>query len=150
MGSELFFRRLCKHLNPRYRRYSRQRLSAETERRNGIKIVSCPYLACGMAQKRLWHIGTGNTAAVVGYADIGYSAVLYLNCYTVRSRVNGVFNQLLYDRCRSFHHLAGGNKLRHLLRQKIYPGHFYTSFSFIILILLYWQSQKAAALPLWG
>ena len=59
-----------------------------------------------MTDEGLANVVTVNSAAVIGYAYIRYSAPLYLYRKSRSSGVNGVFHKFLDNRGRTFNDLA--------------------------------------------
>ena len=93
-----------------------QRLAPEAQRADGCQIGGGTELAGGMAQKGGRQLLRRNAAAVVGDADVGQAAVLDLRHDGGGSRVDGVLQQFFDDAGGTLHHLAGGDKIRHMGR----------------------------------
>ena len=83
---------------------------------DGGQIGGGTELAGGMAQKGGRQLLRRNAAAVVGDADVGQAAVLDLRHDGGGSRVDGVLQQFFDDAGGTLHHLAGGDKIRHMGR----------------------------------
>ena len=83
-----------------------------------------------MAKKSDSYIVLGYTAAVIGDAHKGSSAVFYLDSNVFSTRVYSVLNQLLDYGGRTFNDLARRDKLRDVLVQNIYYSHAVTAFLF--------------------
>ena len=96
-----------------------QRLAPEAQRADGRQIGGGTELAGGMAQKGGGQLLRRNAAAVVGDADVGQAAVLDLRHDGGGARVDGVLQQLFDDAGGTLHHLAGGDKIRHMGRQAL-------------------------------
>ena len=112
--------RLCRaghDVNFGYRCRGRQRFAPEAQRVNGLQIFLAADLAGGMAQKGRLGVLRLHAAAVVGNADKGHAAVLYLHRHVFRTGVNGVLHQLLDNGGRPLHHLAGGDQIGHMGRK---------------------------------
>ena len=69
-----------------------------------------------MTDKSLAHILTGDSAPVIGDADIGYASALNFKRDFISARINGIFHYFLDNRSGSFDHLASRNKLGKMLR----------------------------------
>ena len=82
-----------------------------------------------MSQESRPYILAKNTAAVVGDAHEGGSAVFDFNGYILSSGVNGVFDQFLNDGSRPFNDFSGGDQFRHMLVEYIDHTHAVTSLS---------------------
>ena len=72
-----------------------------------------------MAQKGGGQLLRRDAAAIIGDTDIGQSAVLHLSNDGASACVDGVFQQFLDNAGGTLHHLAGGNKIRHMGRQAL-------------------------------
>ena len=88
--------------------------SPEAQRPDGRKLALAPELAGGVAQKCRSDVLGQDAAPVVGDAKIRDPPVAKLHGHMLRSRVNGVFQQLLDHRAGPFHHLAGGDQVGQL------------------------------------
>ena len=92
----------------------RQRLAAKAQRADGVQVVGGAQLAGGVAQKRRRELLRRNAAAVIADAKIGQTAALKFRHNGACAGVNGVFQQFLCHAGRAFHHLAGGDQVRHM------------------------------------
>ena len=114
---------LGQDLHMGHRRDGGQCLSPEAQGADALQILRRAQLAGGVAQKGGGHLLLGNTAAVVGDADIGGSAVADLGGDALRPGVDGVLHQLLHHRGGPLHHLARGDHVSHLLGQDLNMSH---------------------------
>ena len=106
-------------IHPRYGGDGGQCLAPEAQRADGRQIGGGADLAGGVAQEGGGQLLRRDAAAVVGDADIGQAAALDLRHDGGRARVDGVLQQLLHDAGGTLHHLAGGDKIRHMGRQTL-------------------------------
>ena len=97
------------HDEMRNRRDARQRLAAESERVDGREIVGAPNLARRVPLEREPRIFRAHALAVVFDAHEPLAAQLDVDLDAARARVDGVFDELFDDRCRTFDDLAGGD-----------------------------------------
>ncbi|KAF5055855.1 hypothetical protein DSECCO2_373510 [anaerobic digester metagenome] len=100
-----------------------QRLAAKTQCSDFSQILGAAQFAGGMAQKGGGQFLRSNAAAVVRHPDEAHSAVLNLHRHGRRSRVHGVFHQLLDHAGRALHHLAGGDQVGHMGIQLLNVGY---------------------------
>ena len=83
-----------------------KRLTAETEGGYGDQVHGVPDFTGRMGQKCGMDLLFLDSAAVIGHADHGNTAVTDLDGDGCRFRVDGIFHQFFYNRCRSFNDLA--------------------------------------------
>ena len=88
------------------RRDAGKRLTAEAQAVQMIQVLRRADLAGGMPEKGLPDLLLLNAVPVVRHADKGASPVPDLHRHSVRSRVHGVFHQLLHHAGGPLHHLA--------------------------------------------
>ena len=72
---DLLGRRAGQYLRFAHRADGGQRLPAEAQRPDAVKILRAQHLAGGMPQECLWHILPLDAAAVIGHTDEPYPAV---------------------------------------------------------------------------
>ena len=87
MGAVLLTLLPCEHLAFCHSTHRSKSLPPETQGHYPVKVVLDVQLACGMAQKSHGNVLKAHSTAVVGYADIGYPSLLYLNGYRSSSAV---------------------------------------------------------------
>ena len=97
--------------------------ASKAERCYFVQILAVFYLRGCVRNENLFYLTFCDSAAVVGYAHIGCSAVFDFNGYAFCTGVNRVFYHFLNHGRRSFYNLACGNKLINLFRQNINFGH---------------------------
>ena len=88
------------------RRDAGKRLAAKAQAAQMIQILRCADLAGGMPEKGLPDLLLLNAVPVVRHPDKGAAAVPDLHRHRVRSRIHGVFHQLLHHAGGPLHHLA--------------------------------------------
>ncbi len=93
------------------------------ERADGGQILVAVQLAGGKALQRQQGVVVSHAAAVVRHLHQGPAAVFDLDQEPGAARVQGVFDQLLDDRCRAFDHFAGGDFIGEYVRQNSDAGH---------------------------
>ena len=76
-----------------------------------------------MALKGQQGIVAYHAAAVVGHLDQLASAGLHVDADARRPGVQGVFNQFLDHRRRTFHHLAGGDFVGDIFGENVNAAH---------------------------
>src|SRR5919108_749881 len=85
----------------------RQRFAAETQRRDGVEILVARQLGRGVTLERQRKLLRRHAVTVVGHANERRTAVAQVDRDAPRARVERVLHQLLDDRRRPLHHLAG-------------------------------------------
>src|SRR6516165_7581678 len=76
-----------------------------------------------MPFERQQRVVVGHPVPVVNHADHPLPAHLCLDSHGRGTGVQGIFEQFLDDGCRTLHHLARRDPVRHRLRQYSYPAH---------------------------
>ena len=97
----------------------RQRLTAESERRNRRQVRRHSNLARGVPFQRQPRIAGIHALAVVFDANQPLPAELRGNDDAARAGIEAVLDQFLDDRCRAFHYLAGRDLIREVNRQPL-------------------------------
>ena len=95
----------------------RQRLAAEPEGADPAQVLNVRQLAGRVGLKRQDQVVGGHPQAVVGDPDQIFTPALDAHVNPRRTRVNGVFEQLLDHARRPLHHLARGDLVHYRLRQ---------------------------------
>ena len=95
----------------------RQRLAAEPERADPAQVLNVRQLAGRVGLKRQGQVVGGHPHAVVGDPDQIFAPALDAHVNPRRTRVDGVFEQLLDHARRPLHHLARGDLVHDRLRQ---------------------------------
>ena len=88
-----------------------QGFATETHGGNSGQILSGAQLAGCMAQEGGFGILGSHAAAVVGDPQEGHAAITNLNGHLGRTGIHSIFQQLLDNGCRPFHHLTGGDEV---------------------------------------
>ena len=122
-----------------------QCLAPEAQGADGSQILRRAQLAGGVAQEGHGKLVRRDAAAVVGDAQIGQAAPLDLRHDGGGAGVHGVFQQLLGHAGRSFHHLAGGDQIGHVLVQLSDLGHGIPSFGERVYNLLFSSYSRFSA-----
>ena len=97
---------------------ARQRLAPEAERRDRLEVGEGGDLAGRVALKSERELVGRDSAAVVDDPDQVAPRAAHLDADPPRTRVESVLDQLLDDRGRALHHLAGGDRVGDLGRQQ--------------------------------
>ena len=111
------------HHEMRDRRDARQRLAAKAERVNGGEIVGSLNLARRVALEREPRILRAHPLAIVFDADEPLAAQLDVDLDPPRAGVDGVFDELFDDRCRTLDHLAGGDLIGEVGWEEVDAAH---------------------------
>ena len=93
-----------------------ERLAAKAEADNRFKIVQRGNFTGGMTRQRQRQLVFFYPTAVIANADKFRPAAFDININAGSSRIEAVFHQFLHHRCRTFHHLTGGDLVRKLRR----------------------------------
>ena len=64
-----------------------------------------------------------HATAVVGHLDEGPPRILHHHIHPRGASINGIFHQLLHNRCRTLYDLARCNLVGNRLRQQMNPAH---------------------------
>ena len=117
------------------RRYRRKRLAAKAHRADRLKTLFVAQLARGVPRERNARVLGAHAAAVVAYSYVSRAAALELDRHLSCTRVEGVFDELLYYRRRSLDDLARGDHVRNKRRKYIYPCHIFNlTFRFYLYV----------------
>ena len=103
--------------HPRHGGDRRERLPAEPQRVDVAQVFGVADLAGGVTVQTEQNILADHAASVVGDDDATLSALLDGHPDGTRPRVERVLDQLLHHRSRALHDLAGGDLVRHRVRQ---------------------------------
>ena len=117
------------HVQPADGGDGRQRLAPEAQGTNGRQISGGAHFAGGVAEEGGGQFLRRDAAAVVRHPDEGHAAALQLGHHGGRSGVYGVFDELLHDAGRPFHHLAGGDEICHMGGELLDMGHSFSLLS---------------------
>lgn len=109
-----FFAGLRDQLCMGHRRDAGKGFSAKTQGTDGVEVPGRGDFAGSVAQERRFRLYGGDSAAVVGDADIALSAVFDLYGNGRRLRVNGVLYQFLDDGDGALYDLACGDLVSYL------------------------------------
>ena len=108
---------------PRHRGDAGERFAAKSERGDRLEIDRAGDLGGGMACHREIQIVAFDAIAIVGNAYELDAAACEIDIDLAGPCVDGVLQQLLQRGRRPFDHLAGGNLVDQLIRQRTNPGH---------------------------
>ena len=98
-----------------------QGLTAKSQRGNGEQIVRRAQLARGVALERQQRIVMGHPVTIIDHANHALAADLHFDTNRLRTRVDGILQELFHHRRRPLDNLARGDFIRHRLRQYTYP-----------------------------
>ncbi len=107
----------------RYRADRGQRLAAKAQGGHPLQIIQIGNLAGGMARQGQRQILMGDAATIIAHPQQLHAALLDIDINASSAGIQAVFQQLLDDRGRPFHHFTGGDLVGQPRRQQMYSGH---------------------------
>ena len=122
-GGKLVHLGAGEQLYPRYAGNGSQCLAPEPQRMDAVQVIRLFNFAGGVADEGRWDILGINTGAVIADLDQLYAAGLDAYGNLRCTGVDGVFQKLLDHRCRTLHHLTGGDQLRSMFIQNMDDCH---------------------------
>ena len=122
-GGKLVHLGAGEQLYPRHAGNGSQCFTPEAQRMDAVQVIRLFNFAGGVADEGRWDILGINSGAVIADLDQLYAAGLDAYGNLRCTGVDGVFQKLLDHRCRTLHHLTGGNQLRSMLIQNMDDCH---------------------------
>src|SRR5712691_1402963 len=101
-------------LDVRDRGNARKCLTAEPEAGDGVEVGEGRDLAGRVAHKCKRQLVRGNSGSVVAYTNRRPSGTSHVGADAARVGIEGVFDELFDNRCGTFDHLPGGDRIRDL------------------------------------
>ena len=97
----------------RYSSNRRQRLTTKTHCMQVEEVVGLPDFRRRMPFESQAGIGLRHATAIVDHLNSRTSSINHDNVYRLRPGINGIFDKLFDDACRTLYHLASSNLVRH-------------------------------------
>src|SRR6185312_2062266 len=113
--------RLQRHA--RHRRNGRQSLAAKAKSIDIEQVFRVLDFGSCVALKGEQRVITHHATAIVDYLKKLLAAAFDLNPNPSGAGVNGVFQQLFQNRCRTLHHLSGGDFVGYVFGKNVDPAH---------------------------
>ena len=106
-----------------------QCLTSESHGVKGEEIIGMLYLGCGVTLESEASVSVAHSHAVVYYLNQCPSGIFKHYGDRCGSGIDGIFHQLLYDRCGALYHFAGSDLISHRVRKEFYDVTHFSVFS---------------------